>query len=163
MMGMACSIHTRHIRLTRLIIGIGRAGAGSWRSTSTENEHNHRPPRCDTVADRIRALPCSTCRASFRVDSWVRTSPIRGSLTCLRSVSGRPNAPVVNRHDMACRLPLNRGNRTVGPRRFPVFDACQLPNAVARFARPDEYASFEFSAHHGAVVFLAWFQVFRRL
>jgi hypothetical protein len=27
MMGMACSIHTRHIRLTRLIIGIGRAGA----------------------------------------------------------------------------------------------------------------------------------------
>jgi hypothetical protein len=27
MMGMACSIHTRHIRPTRLIIGIGRAGA----------------------------------------------------------------------------------------------------------------------------------------
>src|ERR1700733_6967695 len=27
MMGMACSKHPRHIRLTRLIIGIGRAGA----------------------------------------------------------------------------------------------------------------------------------------
>ena len=84
-------------------------------------------------------------------------------MTCLRSVSGRPNAPVVNRHDMPCRLPLNLGNRTFGPRRVPFFDAFQLPSAVARFARPDEYASFEFSAHHGAMAFLAWFQVFRRL
>jgi hypothetical protein len=41
------------------------------------------------------------------------------------------------------------------PRSVPVFDACQLPNAVARFAKPLEYASFEFSAHHGAAVFLA--------
>ena len=96
------------------------------------------------------------------MDSWVRTSPMRGSFTCLRSPSGRPTAPVVNRHDMACRLPLNRGNWTFGPRRVPFFDACQLPSAVARFARPDEYASFEFSAHHGAVVFLAWFQICRR-
>jgi len=141
----------------------GCDGAGSWRVISTENEQNHRPPRCDTVADRIRALPCSTCRASFRVDSCVRTSPIRGSFTCLRSGLARPTAPVVNRHDMACRLPLNRGNRTVGPRRFPVFDACQLPSAVARFARPDEYASFEFSAHHGAMAFFVWFHDFRRL
>jgi hypothetical protein len=31
-----------------------------------------------------------------------------------------------------------------------------------RFARPDEYASFEFSAH-GAMVFFAWFHDFRRL
>jgi hypothetical protein len=38
-----------------------------------------------------------------------------------------------------------------------------LPSAVARFARPDEYASFEFSAHHGATVSFAWFQDFRRL
>ena len=141
----------------------GRAGAGSWRVISTENEHNHRPPRCDTVADRIRALPCSTCRASFRVDSCVGTRPIRGSFTCLRSGLGRPTAPVVNRHDMACRLPLNRGNRTVGPRRFPVFDACQLPSAVARFARPDEYASLEFSTHHGAMAFFVWFHDVRRL
>jgi hypothetical protein len=38
-----------------------------------------------------------------------------------------------------------------------------LPSAVARFARPDEYASFEFSAHHGATVSLARFHRFRRL
>jgi hypothetical protein len=35
-------------------------------------------------------------------------------------------------------------------------------SAVERFANPDEYASSEFFAHHGAVVFLARFQVFRR-
>jgi hypothetical protein len=45
----------------------------------------------------------------------------------------------------------------------PFFDAFQLPSAVARLARPDEYASFEFSPHHGAVVSLARFQDFRRL
>ena len=71
--------------------------------------------------------------------------------------------PVVNRHDRPCRLPVNRGNRTCGPRRLPDLEAFQLPSAVARFARPDEYASFEFSAHHGAVVPLAWFHSFRRL
>ena len=141
----------------------GCDGAGSWRVISTENEQHHRPPRCDTVADRIRALPCSTCRASFRVDSCVRTSPIRGSFTCLRSGLARPTAPVVNRHDMPCRLPLNLGNRTFGPRRVPFFDAFQLPSAVARLARPDEYASLEFSPHHGAISSLAWFHDFRRL
>jgi hypothetical protein len=85
-----------------------------------------------------------------------------GSFTCRRSRWTNPNAPVANRHDMPCRLPVNRGNRTFGPRRFPVFEAFQLPSAVARFASPEEYASFEFSAHHGAVVFLAWFQICRR-
>jgi hypothetical protein len=55
------------------------------------------------------------------------------------------------------------GNRTFGPRRVPVLDPCQLPSAVARFARPDEYASFEFSAHHGATVVVAWFHHVRRL
>jgi hypothetical protein len=58
---------------------------------------------------------------------------------------------------------LNLGNRTLGPRRVPFFDPFQLPGAVARFASPDEYASFEFSPHHGAVVSLARFQVLRRL
>ena len=88
---------------------------------------------------------------------------MRGSLTCLRSVSGRANAPVVNRHDMPCRVPVNLGNRTFGPRRVPFFDAFQLPSAVARLARPDEYASLEFSAHHGAMAFFVWFHDFRRL
>jgi hypothetical protein len=45
----------------------------------------------------------------------------------------------------------------------PFFDAFQLPSAVARFARPDEYASFEFSAHHGAMAFFVWFHDVRRL
>jgi hypothetical protein len=45
----------------------------------------------------------------------------------------------------------------------PFFDPFQLPSAVAWFARPDEYASLEFSPHHGATVLFAWFQVFRRL
>jgi hypothetical protein len=87
---------------------------------------------------------------------------MRGSVTCRRSAAGIPNAPVVNRHDMPCRFPLKRGNRTFGPRRLPDVEACQLLSAVARFANPDEYASFAFSAHHGAVVSLARFQAFRR-
>ena len=45
----------------------------------------------------------------------------------------------------------------------PFFDAFQLPSAVARLARPDEYASFEFSAHHGAMAFFVWFHDVRRL
>jgi hypothetical protein len=69
---------------------------------------------------------------------------------------------VVNRHDIARRLPSNLGNRTFGPRRVPFLDACQFPNPVARFARPDEYASFEFSPH-GATAVFAWFHDFRRL
>jgi len=139
----------------------GRVGAGSVRVISTDNDTNQRPRRCDTVADRIRALPRSTCRASLRVDSYVRTVPTRGSFTCRRSPSIRPNAPVVNRHDNPARLPLNRGNRTVGPRRLPARDAAQLPNAVDRLARPDAYASLEFSGHHGAIWSLTWFQIAR--
>jgi hypothetical protein len=60
-------------------------------------------------------------------------------------------------------LPLNLRNRTLGPRRAPVLDPYQLPSAVARFARPLEYASFEFSPHHGATVVFAWFHPVRRL
>jgi hypothetical protein len=58
---------------------------------------------------------------------------------------------------------LNRGNRTVGPRRFPDVEAFQLPSAVAKFATPLEYASFEFPPHHGATVVVAWFHHLRRL
>jgi len=45
---------------------------------------------------------------------------------------------------------------------LPVFDSGQFVSAVARFASPDEYASFEFSAHHGAAWSLAAFQSRRR-
>jgi hypothetical protein len=60
--------------------GVGLRRRGSWRSTSTENEQNQRPPWCDTVADRMRAVPRSICRASLRVDSWVRTRGDAGQL-----------------------------------------------------------------------------------
>src|SRR6266576_2100827 len=98
----------------------------------------------------MRAVPRSTCRASLRVDSPVRTTPILGSLTCLRSEPARPNAPVVNRHDNPARFPLNLGNRAFGPRRLRRLESSQCFNAAARLARPEEYASLEFLAHHGA-------------
>ena len=116
----------------------GSVGAGSDRSTSTEKDTNQRPARNDTVADRIRAVPAAMRRASLRVDSWVRTIPIRGSFTCRRSVSTSPNAPVVNRHDNPARLPLNLGKRTLGPFRFPDREDDQFASAVARFASPEE-------------------------
>ena len=50
-------------------------GARSARWTSQVNEQNQRPASRRTVAVRIRALPCSTRRASFRVDSWVLIVP----------------------------------------------------------------------------------------
>src|SRR5699024_3516663 len=74
------------------------------------------------------------------------------------------NAPVVNVHEGVSRLAdLNRGNRTVGPFRWPFRLAFQLLNPSARFANPDEYASFELSAHHGATSCFAWFQSLRKL
>jgi len=140
----------------------GRVGTGSCRWISTDNEQNQRPPRWVTVADRTRAVPRSTWRASVRADSWVRTTPIRGNRTCLRSRSTRPKLPVVKRQDIARRLPLSRGNRTFDPRRAPVFDTFRLPSATARFARPLEYASFEFSGYHGAMSSLVRFHRLRR-
>src|SRR3981081_2529459 len=112
----------------------GRVRAGSVRVISTENEQNQRPDRYVRVADRIRGRPGPTARARFRVNSCVRTVPIRGNRTCRRS-SARPNAPVVNRHDMPSRLPLNLGNRTFGPRRVAFFDAFPLPSAVPQLTR----------------------------
>jgi hypothetical protein len=47
--------------------------------------------------------------------------------------------------------------------RVPDVEACQLPSAVATFATPLEYASFEFPRHHGATVVFAWFHHVRRL
>ena len=62
----------------------GRAcRAGTARSTSTVNDTNHRCAVRDTVADRIRAVPFSSLRASLRVDSCVRIVPSRGRVTVL--------------------------------------------------------------------------------
>src|ERR671934_566232 len=96
------------------------------------------------------AVPRWRCRASLRVDSCVRTVPMRGSFTCLRSVSVSPNAPVVNRHDHPDRLLLNRGNPSLRPLRLPLRELSQFVSAVARLASPEAYASLEFSGHHGA-------------
>ena len=96
-------------------VSAGRAGTRSARSTSTENEACQRPRRQDTVTDRIRAVPASIRRASVRVDSCVRTSPILGSRTCRRSAPASPNDPVENRTLGAARLPLNAGNLIAGP------------------------------------------------
>lgn len=68
---------------------------------------------------------------------------------------------MVNRHASPARLPLNRGNRTFGPLRLPFLLSSQFLSATERFARPDAYASFEFSAHHGAASPFAVFQSLR--
>src|SRR5204863_7627739 len=103
----------------------------------------------------MRAVPASILRASLRVDSHVRITPMTGSCTWRRSRT-RPNDPVVNRQvRRERRFDLNRGIRA--------RPALRLPSAVARFAQPDAYASFEFSFHHGATTSLAAFHAFRRL
>jgi hypothetical protein len=53
-----------------------RPGRGRVVAFDLHGERAEPPPACVTVAERIRALPRSTCRASFRVDSCVRTRPM---------------------------------------------------------------------------------------
>ena len=77
-------------------VASGRAGALTWRATSTVNAQYQRPASRRTVADRIRAVPVSRRRASLRVDSCVLIVPTLGKVTCCRSVSTRIT-PVVNR------------------------------------------------------------------
>ena len=88
----------------------------------------------NTATSRAKAVGMwqfmkATAKAyGLRVDSWVRTVPMRGSVTCRRS-SVMPNAPVVNRHDKrARRLALNRGIRA--------RPAMRLPSAAATLAQP---------------------------
>jgi hypothetical protein len=59
-------------------------------------------------------------------------------------------------------LGFELGNRILGPRRVPFLESFQFPSAVDRFARPDEYASLEFSGHHGAASSFTWFHSFRK-
>jgi hypothetical protein len=49
----------------------GRVLGRSARRTPWVNEQNQRPASPRTVAVKMRARPCSTRRASVRVDSWV--------------------------------------------------------------------------------------------
>ncbi len=68
-----------------------------------------------------------------------------------------------NRQLSRPRRPLNRGNPTRGPARAPEREDDQLCSAAARLATPAEYASFEFSRHHGARESFASFHARRRL
>src|SRR5205823_901415 len=119
----------------RALVALGRRSLSGYLAQSlifvpvlAENETCQRPRCQDRVAERIRAVPASTLRASVRVDSPVRTTPIRGSRTCRRSWAS-PNEPVENRHDSrARRLALNRGIRA--------RPALRLPSAAARLAQP---------------------------
>ena len=58
-------------------VAAGRRGRCSARCTWQVNDTNQRPPCWLIVAARIRAVPCSSRRASFLVDSWVLSRPSR--------------------------------------------------------------------------------------
>jgi hypothetical protein len=102
--------------------------AGTWRRTSTVKETNQRSAVRVIVAAKMRAVFCSRRRASLRVDSWVLSAPIRGSVMGLRSASTR-SGPVVNRHQFAllqegvvqvARVELAGHVVTVRARRWPI-------------------------------------------
>jgi hypothetical protein len=81
----------------------------------------------------------------------------------VRHRSTRPNAPSgepARRAVSFAREP--GGTEPSGHAAYRSPRRSELLSAVARFAS-EEYASFEFSAHHGAVVPLARFHSFRRL
>ena len=109
----------------------GRAWrCGTSRSTSTVNDANHRCAVRETVADRMRADPFPTRRASFRVDSCVLMVPSRGSVTVPQS---QRITPVVNRNESR-HFPrfLNRGNPSRFPFRCPFFDLMKSRSARSR-------------------------------
>src|SRR6267143_1816093 len=125
-----------------------------------DTHHRIRPGRGRVVAfdlDRERAEPPSALvgdggRADTAGAAFEMPGELAGGLVGAdQADAGQLHMPAVGvgqaeraggepaRHRPA--FALEAGNRTVGPRRFPVFEACQLPSAVARFARPEEYAS----------------------
>jgi hypothetical protein len=82
-----------------------------------------------TVADKIRAVPFSSLRASFRVDSCVRTVPILGSETVVPEQRSDPVSRNESRH-----LPrfLNLGKSSRLPFRSPFFDLMKSRSALSR-------------------------------
>ena len=80
--GGLCFFHANPNKVSEL----GRIGGRSKHKRAAENcdplpTVDNAVAVRDTVADRIRAVPASIRRASFRVDSWVRIRPRRGSVT----------------------------------------------------------------------------------
>ena len=107
----------------------GRArAAGAARSTSTVNDTNHRWAVRETVADRMRAVPLASLRASLRVDSWLRTVPSRGSVTV---VPAHRMTPAPNRNESLHRPPFELWEPEPAALRSPRFDR----GSVQRFLR----------------------------
>ena len=103
---------------------------GTARSTSTVNDTYHRWALRDTVADRMRAGPFSSRRASLRVDSWVAMVPSRGSVTVLPA---QRSTPVLNRNESR-HFPrfLKWGNPSRRPLRSPFLDFTKSRRARSR-------------------------------
>ena len=99
------------------------------RSTSTVKDTNQRCARRDTVADKIRADPFSSRRASFLVGSCVLRVPRRGRVTVPRPQRTVPVSRNESRH-----LPrfLNRGNPSRLPFRCPLLDLVKSRSARSR-------------------------------
>lgn len=134
------------------MIWSGCFGLLAARTISTVKAQNQRLPSRLAVADRIRAVPASSRRASLRVDSWVFIRPILGSVTWCRSGSTRI-APVVNLIEgVVLRRVLNRGKPTRAPARLPDFESLKFFNARATPSRPVLKASLEQPAHQGATL-----------
>jgi hypothetical protein len=109
----------------------GRAcRAGTARSTSTVNDTNQRWAVRETVADKMRAVPFCSLRASLRVDSCVRIGPRRGSVTVPPAQRITP-APNRNASRDLPRL-LNLGNPSRLPFRSPVLDLMKSVSARSR-------------------------------
>ncbi len=104
------------------------------------------------MAEKMRALPARTRRSRRRVLSNERSVPTTGRVMVRRSGSTRMT-PVVER-TLAWSFLLDRhlGKPTFRPFLVPDFESFQFLRAVHRSAMPVEYASFEFSCHHGATV-----------
>lgn len=88
-----------------------------------------------------------------------RITPRRGRRTWRSSTTAI--APVVKAIEVRSPRLRKRGKPTGGPLRLPERESENACNARARRSSPEEYASLEFSAHHGAVAALARFHSLR--
>ena len=141
----------------------GRAGVrGGALDLDRRTTTCHRPPSRRTVADRIRAVPASTRRASLRADSCSFNRPSRGSTTCLRSGSTRI-APVVNRTDGVRAVPALEPREpdpaagSLARRGNPTSSSTRGPGCPGRCCTPP----WNSRAHHGATSALAVFHARR--
>ena len=117
-----CSINYRDV-----LIGIAIISPKTGRELFFDHTQVDAVPK--GLADRIRAVPLPSLRASLRVDSCVPTAPSRGRRTVLPA---QRIAPVENRKESR-HFPrfLNRGNPSRRPFRTPLRDAVK-----SRSARP---------------------------